>query len=92
MLADEHLPYRHATIYIHDPDNLTVQFFPYPNMNYRKEGDSWVITGSSPKDGILGVEMLLKPRASSCIQGFPRWVSDVRSKTLSARSERQSWW
>ncbi|MGB7545315.1 MAG: DUF2207 domain-containing protein, partial [Methanothrix sp.] len=26
-LADEHLPYKRVTIYIHDPDNLTVQFF-----------------------------------------------------------------
>ena len=84
-LADEHLPYRQATIYIHDPDNLMVQLFPHPEMNYRKIGDSWVITGSSPKDAILEVEMLLKPQASKLIQGFPRQVSDVRTKTLSAQ-------
>ena len=85
MLADEHLPYRQVTIYIHDPDDLMVQFFPHPDMNYRKEGDSWVITGSSPEDGLIEVEMLLSPEASGFIQGFPRQVSDVRSKTLSAQ-------
>ncbi len=84
-LADEHIPYRQATIYIHDPDNLTVQFFPHPEMDYSRVGDSWVITGSSPKDAVLEVEMLLKPQASKFIQGFPRQVPDVRSKTLSAQ-------
>lgn len=84
-LADEHIPYRQATIYIHDPDNLTVQFFPHPEMDYSRVGDSWVITGSSPKDAVLEVEMLLKPQASKFIQGFPRQVSDIRSKTLSAQ-------
>ncbi len=83
--ADEHIPYRQATIYIHDPDNLTVQFFPHPEMDYSRVGDSWVITGSSPKDAVLEVEMLLKTQASKFIQGFPRQVPDVRSKTLSAQ-------
>ena len=55
-------------------------------MDYSRVGDSWVITGSSPKDAVLEVEMLLKPQASKFIQGFPRQVSDVRTKTLSAQT------
>ena len=85
-LADEHLPYKRVTICIHDPDNLTVQFFTRPEMNFNKVGDSWIITGSSPRNGLLEVEMLLKPEASSQISGFPRQVSDVKAKTLSAQS------
>ncbi len=85
MLADEHLPYRQTAIYIHDPDHLLVQFFPHPAMSYRQEGDAWVITGSSPKDGLLEIEMLLRPDASSSIKGFPRDVPDVLAKTIAAQ-------
>jgi uncharacterized membrane protein len=35
-LADEHLPYRQASVYIHDPDNLLAQVFPHPDMKYQK--------------------------------------------------------
>ena len=34
-LADEHLPYRQASVYIHDPDNLLAQVFPHPDMKYQ---------------------------------------------------------
>jgi uncharacterized membrane protein len=85
-LADEHLPYKHATINIHDPDNLITQFFMHPEMEFKKVGDSWIITGSSPKNALLEVEMLLKPEAISQIDGFPRRVSDVKAKTLSAQN------
>ncbi|MCX6677193.1 MAG: DUF2207 domain-containing protein [Methanothrix sp.] len=84
-LADDHLPYRKVTIYIHDPDNLLVSLFPHPKMDYRRVGDAWVITGSSPKDKMIELEMLLRPEASRHIDGFPRQVSDVKGKTLSAQ-------
>ena len=84
-LADDHLPYRQVSVYIHDPDNLLVQLFPHPKMDYRREGDTWVITGSSPKDKMIELEMLLRPEASRYIDGFPRQVTDVKGKTLSLK-------
>ena len=90
MLADIHLPYRQVAIYIHDPEDLLVSLFPHPEMEYRREGNAWVITGSSPKDDLLEVEMLLRNKATSHIDGFPRQVADVMEKTLSAQENNYS--
>jgi uncharacterized membrane protein len=84
-LADDHLPYRQVSIYIHDPDDLLVSLFPHPKMDFRREGDAWVITGSSPKDEMIELEMLLRSEASRHLDGFPRQVMDVKGKTLSAQ-------
>lgn len=86
--ADKHLPYRQATITIHDPKNLIVQLFPRMPMpiDPRREGDSWIMTGSSPENGLLEVEMLLKPEAVNILQGFPETEPDVEGETLSANS------
>lgn len=83
--ADKHLPYRQATITIHDPENLIVQLFPHMPFDAKKEGDSWTMTGSSPENGLLEVEMLLRPEAREAIDGFPRQVANVRQKTLEAQ-------
>ncbi|HSD58080.1 MAG TPA: DUF2207 domain-containing protein, partial [Methanotrichaceae archaeon] len=88
--ADKHLPYRQATIIIHDPENLIVQLFPHMPFDVKREGDAWIMTGSSPEDGLLEVEMLLRPEAQNAIDGFPRQVSDVEEKTLSAQSDSGS--
>jgi len=85
-LADEHLPYKQVSVNIHDPNNLIVQLFIHPKMDFSKVGDGWIITGSSPRNALLEVEMLLKPEASSQISGFPRQVSDVKAKTISSQS------
>lgn len=91
--ADKHLPYRQATITIHDPENLIVQLFPHMPMPFdvKKEGDLWVMTGSSPEDGLIEVEMLLRPESSDLIDGFQRLISDVEEKTFSAQSESSPW-
>ena len=91
--ADKHLPYRQATITIHDHENLIVQLFPHMTgpFDVKKEGDSWIMTGVSPEDGLIEVEMLLRPEASRAIDGFPRQVADVKERTLSAQSESSSW-
>lgn len=86
MLADEHLPCRQLAIYIHDPDDLMVEFFTHPEMEIQREGDVWAITGSSPKDGLIEVEMLLLPEAKELIEGFPRDVKNVYEKTVSAQN------
>ena len=87
-LADEHLPYRHFTIAVHDPSNLVERLFPYPSTQVRREADAWIMEGFSPKDGLLEVEMLLKANATSKIEGFPASVADVEGKTLAAASEK----
>ncbi len=83
--ADKHLPYRQATITIHDPENLIVQLFPHMPFDAKKEGDSWVMIGSSPENGLLEAEMLLRPEAKEAIDGFPKQVANVREKTLEAQ-------
>lgn len=86
-LAEEHLPYRSADIKVHDPEGYIVQLFTHPAMAMQKVGDTWIINGSSQKDDLLEVEMLLKADAARFIEGFPRNVSDILGKTLSANSE-----
>lgn len=83
--ADKHLPYRQATVTIHDPENFIVQLFPHMPFDVKKEGNSWVMIGSSPEDGLIEVEMLLRPEAKEVIDGFPRQVANVREKTLEAQ-------
>ena len=85
MLADEHLPYRRFTIRIHDPDDQIVKLFTHPTMRIRKQEGIWVITGGSPKDELIEVEMLLDPKAANAIMGFPREIPDVYQKTISAQ-------
>ena len=99
-LATKHLPYEHVTVAIHDPQGLVEQIFTHPPMEIRKEaegarengiesgsGKVWLITGESPKDTLLEVEMLLSPEVSGIISGFPRTVEDVEDKTLTANSQ-----
>lgn len=89
-LLDEHLPYRNMEVTIHDPGDLIEQIFTHPPMASKKEGDSWIITGSSPENSLMELEMLLKPEASKVIPGFPRNVYDVEGQTLSANSAYSS--
>jgi uncharacterized membrane protein len=84
-LAEEHLPYKHVTIIIHDPEGMISQLFIHPAMDTSKEGETWVIEGASPENTLLEIEMLLE--GSPIIDGFLRNVSDVRGKTLEANSK-----
>lgn len=87
LLADDHVAYNAVTIKVHDPRGDIVQLFPHPNMASQKVGDAWVITGRSPEDDLLEVEMLLKPDTYELLDGFPRNVSDVEGKTLRANKD-----
>lgn len=87
LLADEHLPYGNVNIKVNDPQGYIVQLFPHPKMAAKKVDDGWVITGSSQKDALLEVEMLLKADAAKLMDGFPRNVSDVANKTISANRD-----
>ncbi len=75
---------------VHDPHGYMVQLFTHPQMAMRKAGDAWVITGTSPRDALLEVEMLLKADALRQMDGFPRYVPDVKAKTLSANLNMSS--
>ncbi|HUV79647.1 MAG TPA: DUF2207 domain-containing protein [Candidatus Bathyarchaeia archaeon] len=83
-LAHEHLPYKQLTIAIHDPNGFVTRLFTHPPMEVRKDGSIWVITGESPKDTLLELEMLLKPEIVDGMDGFSREVSDVEGETRSA--------
>lgn len=87
MLADEHLPYEQVVIRVHDPQGKIDRLFTHPSMAMVEQGGIWHIQGSSPKDRLLEVEMLLSPDAIQAVDGFPRHVEDVLGKTLSANPE-----
>ena len=82
-LADEHIPYKVVTIAIHDPDGFVHQIFPHSPMEVKQEGDIWLLTGTSNKDELLEVEMLLSPEVMNVMEGFPSYVSDIEEKTIS---------
>lgn len=84
-LADSHLPYRRLEVRIHDPQEMLLQIFPHPDLDSRRQGDAWIITGSSARDEVIELEMLLKAQAAKEIDGFPRNMSDVTGRTLAAQ-------
>ncbi len=86
-LADEHLPYKHVTLTIHDPDGLIEGVFPHPITDAQKNGDTWVIEGVSAENTLLEIEILLKPSIVNVMDAFPRNIPGVKDKTLSANSE-----
>jgi hypothetical protein len=84
MLAAEHLPYEQVEIVVHDPEGYIERLFFHPEMQTEKRNNSWIITGRSSRNELLEVEMLLRPEAVKLMAGFPKYVSDVKGKTLSA--------
>ncbi|HIH44395.1 MAG TPA: DUF2207 domain-containing protein [Candidatus Methanoperedenaceae archaeon] len=89
-LTDDHLPYDRVTVTIHDPDGFISQVFVHSlAQEVRKERETWIITGASSQDSLLGIEMLLNPKIIEVMQGFPKSVPGVKEKTLSA-NERYS--
>lgn len=86
-LADEHLPYRTATIAIHDENGSVRRIFPHPPMEVVHEGDVWLLRGSSPKDELLEVEILFDPDVAGAMDGFPRNVTEVGNRTLAANAD-----
>jgi hypothetical protein len=83
-LASWHLPYQNVTVAVHDPENLVVKIFPYPGMNVTRQGDAWVMYGSSGENEMLGIEMLLLADAADDMQGFPTYVPDLKKTVLEA--------
>lgn len=82
--ADEHIPYRNVKIVLKDPDNYIVKVFPHPpDFKTSISDGGWIISGKSPKNGLVEVEMLLKPGLSG---GFVARLDNIEEKTVNANS------
>ena len=59
MLADEHIPYRNVKIVL--PDTSIVKVFPHPpDFSVSKSSGRLVISGKSPENGLIEIELLMK--------------------------------
>ncbi|WP_292459963.1 DUF2207 domain-containing protein [Methanothermococcus sp.] len=83
-LADEHFPYKKVNIHVVDKNNNILNLFVHPvGFKVSKTEDGYIITGHSPKNGLIELEMLLKPES---VAGYYNYVDNVKEKTLSANS------
>ena len=81
-LADEHLPYKNVKINVIDKNHSILNLFIYPStFKVHKTDIGYVIEGSSPKNGPIRIEMLLKPYS---VAGFVKYANNVEEKTISA--------
>ncbi|CAG0996593.1 hypothetical protein METP3_03002 [Methanosarcinales archaeon] len=82
MLADEHIPYRKVKIVM--PDTRIVKVFPHPpDFGVSKSSGRLVISGKSPENGLIDVEMLMK--TDERIK-FLTKLNEVEGKTVSSNS------
>ena len=83
-LADEHVPYKSVTIQIYDPNDAVVKLYPHiQDCSIHKDGNTWVIKGKSPRNGLIEVEMILK---HGTVHGFYQNVEDVMTLTEEANA------
>ena len=88
-LAGIHLPFRHLEVTVHDPGGRIAGLFTVPKMDVEKKGTSWVISGSSPQDQPLQVDLLLESKTALPLQGFvqpARHVADQFQQEEASRS------
>lgn len=82
VLADEHIPYRKVEIIM--PDTGIVKVFPHPpDFDVSKSSERFVISGKSPENGLIEVEMLMKTAEE--IKFFTK-LKGVEGKTVSFNS------
>jgi uncharacterized membrane protein len=83
-LADEHFPYKKVNIHVVDKNDNILNLFVHPvGFKVSKTGDEYIITGHSPENGLIELEMLLKPES---VVGHYNYVDNVKEKTLSANN------
>jgi len=76
-LASEHVPYSNVRITLEDAE-LIDTVYPHPNtLNLLDNGDQIIITGSSPKDQLLEIELILDKNVLDILQGFPAYTENV---------------
>ncbi|SMO65078.1 Uncharacterized membrane protein [Balnearium lithotrophicum] len=81
-LGDKHIFYRKVFVEIDDPRGMVKEVFPHvTNWDLKRNGNKIFLTGLSPLNSIVGVELLLKP---TDINGFFYRTTDVDTKTLEA--------
>jgi len=82
-LADEHLPYLRVTVSVEDKGFLK-EVYPHPPSLKIVEGNFLEIQGSSSRDELLEVELLLKPDVLEFLDGFVKDVDNVEQATVQA--------
>lgn len=84
-LGNKHVPYKKVYITIYDKNNDILKLFAHPiDLKVNKIKNKYIITGQSPEDGLIEVEMLLKPNS---VVGYKRYIENVEEKTISANNK-----
>ncbi|HII95933.1 MAG TPA: DUF2207 domain-containing protein, partial [Candidatus Methanofastidiosum sp.] len=79
-LQREHIPIKNFKIMI--AKESIVKVYPHPpNLKVSEDQNYIIITGTSPENELLEIELLLKPDYINSINGFPENISGVRQKT-----------
>ncbi|HHF55874.1 MAG TPA: DUF2207 domain-containing protein, partial [Thermoplasmatales archaeon] len=79
-LADKHVPYRNVEIHIDNSSGSIAKVYLHPPMNIVEKGSEYVFLGSSQRNGLIEVEMLLY----NATPKFAKYVDDIEEKTVSA--------
>ncbi|WP_455278570.1 DUF2207 family protein, partial [[Eubacterium] cellulosolvens] len=83
-LANQHVKYRNVTIIIEDA-NYIEKIYPHPpSLQLFRDENRIILRGSSEKDELLEIEMLVRNDITNILDGFPRRSSDVRDRTVQA--------
>ncbi|MCJ7761534.1 DUF2207 domain-containing protein, partial [Candidatus Bathyarchaeota archaeon] len=83
-LASTHLTYRNVTIIIKDSSYVEAVYPHPPLMQVNRRDSEIMIRGSSAKDELLEVELLLNKDALKVLEGFPTKHDDVKASTIQA--------
>ncbi len=81
--ADEHLPYLKVVIEVENRDFIR-GVYPHPPSLKVINGDFLVLQGSSGRDELLEVELLLKPEILDFLEGFIENSENVEQATIQA--------
>ena len=79
-LQREHIPIKKFMITL--PKEYIVKVYPRPpTLKISEDQDNIFISGASPENELLEIELLLKPEYVNLINGFPEKIDGVRQKT-----------
>jgi uncharacterized membrane protein len=86
MFASEHLEYKNVEIVFVDAHYIQ-EIFPHPpSLQIERQEEDIILTGSSGKDKLLEVEMLIDLDALRVFDGFPNFINDIRESTVRVNS------
>ncbi|MCD6589595.1 DUF2207 domain-containing protein [Candidatus Woesearchaeota archaeon] len=81
-LVDKHQPYKEVYIRIRDPGQRIIEISPHFSCKIERKGDSFFIESSSPKNGLIEIEMLLD--ASKPLIGVEKNIPNVYDRFISS--------